>query len=91
MDWTSILEFFVIGLNAFSLVSNIYLTNKTRNNYQELSEKLAESYREQQNDFQFHVRRLVEEINLLKTHEGLYDVRNDEKKYQLYLSLLRKE
>lgn len=74
------------------------MSRQTRKQYDELSlmnEKRVEDYKGLcdtiTEDYTFHINRLVEEIKLLKTSEGLYDVRNDPEQYQTFLTLLREK
>lgn len=91
MDWIDIWQTLAILLNLVSMLLNIHLTRKTREQYSELTHSTLAQLKDQQDDYQFHTNRFIEEIELLKTNEGLYDVRNDEEQYQIYLELLRRK
>ena len=70
---------------------NMYSSRKTRNQYAKLTEDANKDVEEIRDTFDFHSARLIEEIELLKTNEGLYNLRSNEEQYQMYLSLLRKK
>lgn len=94
MSWPTIIQIFTAFLYAFSASLSI-LTARS-------SKKTVSLYRKSMDDMETHfdtkelayrnaILHLEEEIHLLKTNEGLYDVRKNQEKYQLYLALLRKE
>ena len=92
--WITILQW---GTVIFNL-HGIYLTRKTRLSYRDMTAKMIhdlDTYKDvfkiEIDDYKFHINRLVEEIELLKTSDGLYDVRNDPEKYQVFLNLLREK
>lgn len=91
MNWIALAQTLAVLLNFGSMLLNMYLTRKTRNQYRDLTERTINQLTEEHEDFQFHLNRFIEEIELLKTNEGLYDVRNNEEQYQMYLELLRKK
>lgn len=91
MSWVSIFQILAIVLNLASVFLNIYSTKKSSSKLTDLGSIYTKQINAERKDYQFHINRLIEEINLLKGNEGLYDLRNDTEKYQVYLGLLRKE
>lgn len=95
--WVTIFQWVVIIANLGAL----WVSRSTRKRYLELSthseervndyREIVELYTERIEDYEFHIKLLAEEIKLLKTSEGLYDVRNDPEKYQTFLTLLRNQ
>ena len=89
--WLEILQWGTIFLNIFGYwqsrkrIKEAWDTTETR------IESLEQLFRAREEDFDFHINHLIEEIRLLKENEGLYDLRNDSEKYQMFLTLLREK
>jgi hypothetical protein len=90
MNWIIVAQSSGIILNILSTFLSIYLNKKTRKEYAKYSANIRKEMKDHRDDYEFHMKQLIEEIELLKTNEGLYDLRKDNEKYKVYLSLLRR-
>lgn len=91
MNWTTIIEISAAICYFVGFGLSVYRIRQVKKDYKDQTVFVHEQMRLQTKDFDFHIDRLTEEIELLKTNEGLYDVRNDPEKYQTFLELIRRK
>lgn len=91
MNWIQISQIFATVLNLGAVAFNIWNIRRIKKMYKEIADLSTARMQEAINDFDFHINRLAEENELLRTNEGLYAVRDNEEQYQMFLSLLRKK
>ena len=95
MTWLPLAQAIAVLLNLASLVFNLQSSKRTRKTYMKIADDAIKEMYKQSNEYANNINQLAklydEEIELLKTNEGLYDLRNNEEQYQMYLHLLRKK
>ena len=92
MNYAIISETISVSLNLASMFWNISSMRRSSKTYLESSMSSINQIHEMRVEFMDHITELQElyeeEIKLLKTNEGLYDLRNDPEQYAMYLKLL---
>jgi len=92
MNWINLSEVVAVALNLSSMLWNITSMRRSSKAYGETMINSINKQHEMRVEFMDHITELQElyeeEIKLLKTNEGLYDLRNDPEQYAMYLKLL---